>query len=183
MITRYIYALVAVASFLLGIGFYHLFIRTESATEGTRTDTKTETRIEWVKKDTLITRYITKEYPYIADPRPKDEEPKIIYDSLRTYNGNETVLYGNIRWTVVTGGHLKSLEMNPSLKIPVVHTVTTVRETTTVIREPGRLYATAELEGKSVSPGLAYSRKGFLAGYKYDISQRSHGFTLGVRIK
>jgi hypothetical protein len=183
MITRYLILAVAILSFFLGIGFYHLFLRTECPSLGTETEVVTETKIEWIKKDTTIVNLITREIPYQAKPRPEEDTSSAVYDSLRIYNGTNHFLYGSINWQATTGGTLKSLELNPSFKIPVINTVTTVTEKTTVDKQTPSLFATATYEQGELSPGLTYVRKNLLAGYKYNIQDQTHGFTVGLKIK
>jgi hypothetical protein len=183
MITRYITIAALVLSFLLGIGFYHLFLRTECPVVGTETEVVTETKIEWIKKDTTIINFITREIPYKAIPRPEEDNSPAVYDSLRIYTGTNHFLYGSINWQATTGGTLKSLELNPSFKIPVINTVTTITEKTTVEKQSASLFATATYEDQSLSPGVTYLRKNLLAGYKYNIQDQSHGFTVGLKIK
>jgi hypothetical protein len=180
---KYIIFTTGLVSFLLGVGFYHLFLRTECKTIATDIEVNVETKIEWIKKDTTIVNYITKEIPYVAEPRPENDESPAVYDSLRTYEGINHFLYGSINWKAKTGGTLKSLEMNPSFKIPVINTITTVTENKTVEKESPKLFATGTYESKSLSPGVTYVRKNLLAGYKYNVNMESHAITVGFQIK
>lgn len=183
MMNKYVIFTVSAVSFLLGIGFYHFFLRTDCIVVGKTTKVNVETKVEWITKDTTIVNYITKEVLYKSSPRPEEESLQVDYDSLRVYKGINHVLYGSIDWEVVIGGKLQSITLNPSFKIPVVNTITRVNEKTTVQKESPKLFATATYLNKSISPGVTYVKKNLLAGYNYNLLAQSHAFTVGLKIK
>src|SRR5690606_33562761 len=97
-----------------------------SIEERTETTYTTDTKIDWIKKDTTIIHYrdslILKEVEAEREVSPDPEK----YDSIRTYQGFERHLYGRINWKAKTGGYLQHLEINPVLTIPIQTVTNTI---------------------------------------------------------
>ena|SRR5690606_32498472 len=167
------------AGFVLGLIFYDSFLKTHSV-EYKEVEVEVETEVEIEKIDTVFIPDIQK-IPYQAEESPEPEK----YDSLRTYKGFELIPFGSISWQATTGGYLKDIRFNPKLDIPVVTNTITRRETVVRNLEKPSLYLTASYQTglKNLSPGVVYTNKNLLAGYRYNFSIENHEFTLGWRIK
>lgn len=165
------------AGVILGALLYHFLLAPEFESR-VEVLTTTETKIDWVKKDTTIINYrdslVLKIVKTEASPEPEK------YDSIRTYRGSVPSLYGLINWKARTGGELQQIEFNPVFSIPVKTISTTTETKSQKVERPKGLFITGGVRSdQDFAAGALYLRDRSVFSYDYFVGSKTHFVKVG----